>query len=79
MLRPVTDLDGRVLWRVRVARNELTCTGCGEVVLRSRDEHGNERHYCINCGTTDTGGWIENPPPLVPTLSYLHPEEVDLI
>lgn len=66
-LPPVRDVHGHAVWRVRVAPGEMTCTGCGETATGD---------FCQACGTDETGQRrVENPPPLVPTLSYLRDNE----
>jgi len=64
---PVRTIDGTPLWRVRVASaDEMTCTVCGETTDTGR---------CYRCSHGYDG--IETP--MVPTLSYLKPDEYELI
>ena len=64
---PVRTVDGIALWRVRVASaDEMTCTVCGETTDTGR---------CYRCSHGYDG--IETP--MVPTLSYLKPDEYELI
>lgn len=57
---------------VKVARNEMTCLGCGEIAIGG---------YCPNCGGDNLaeaamfGDFRSDPPPLVPTTSYLRDGE----
>jgi hypothetical protein len=68
--RSVIDAEGHVVWRVRVVPGELTCTGCGEVAMGGS---------CPNCSSDDEGNrYGHNPPPLVPTESYLYPGEYEV-
>lgn len=70
MREPVRDWEGNVVWRVRVAPGELTCTGCGETTS----------DYCPRCGGQDEDGkTMTDAPKLVPTLSYLREGEWESI
>lgn len=64
---PVRDMNGHTIWRVRVAANELTCTRCGETTADL---------YCLR---RDEDDHADGDYTLVPTMSYLHAEEVELI
>ena len=65
MLPPVRDHAGHIVWRVRVAPNEMTCLACGDVAMQGR---------CVRCSMTDDAE-IAASTPLVPTLSYLQDGE----
>jgi DNA-directed RNA polymerase subunit RPC12/RpoP len=59
--------------RIRVASNEYTCLRCGETVtpaLYGLDEGKADRVYCPFCEE-------DAPPMLVPTASYLRPDEIE--
>lgn len=59
--------DGAAVWLVKVSSpRELTCTICGET---SGDG------YCWRCGK----GTEAAATPMVPTVSYLRPDEYDLV
>lgn len=63
--------DGRPAPVILVAPGERTCTICGETT---------SEHYCYRCSdakeTAGRGRWNPTvPDTLVPTISYLRPEE----
>ena len=70
-LPPVRDCHGHVIWRIKVAPGEKTCLECGETTtddycLRcSAEADVNQRYQKIKAGR------------LVPTMSYLKPEEIE--
>lgn len=72
LMDPVRDMQGIPVWRIRVAPGELTCLSCGETTNDA---------YCARCDSMQ--GQIGHNKPgaphaqLVPTISYLHPEEYD--
>jgi hypothetical protein len=66
---------GRVTRRVRVTAGELTCTGCGEIAIGYRPHGARARTVCFHCGIDDDGNALADPPPLVPTISYLRDGE----
>lgn len=76
MLPPVRDANGFVVWRVRVARGEMTCTACGETTLDG---------FCVLCnvgdGAVDGRGNVRvaSRANLVPTASYLREDEMVLV
>lgn len=72
MPHPVRDYNGHIIHRVRVALNEMTCTGCGEVAMISDVAH---LPRCPHCGSDENGGQRADAPPLIPTLAYLRPGE----
>ena len=58
--------------KVQVLPGELTCLRCGETItaaLFDKNDHANL--FCIRC--TDEDG---PPAPLVPSVAYLRPEEI---
>jgi len=63
----VRDHEGHIWWRVRVAPGERTCYQCGETFP--------EGDRCALCGYGDDGQHRHNPPPSVPTISYLNEGE----
>ena len=64
---PVRDCEGFAVHRVRVVNaGELTCTVCGETTVDG---------VCWRCGK----GFDPAATPMVPTVSYLEPEEYELI
>lgn len=70
---PVRDVHGFPIWRIRVTRGELTCTQCGETTAEG---------YCYRCDDGKShagrGQWTRSgAATLVPTTSYLHPEEYE--
>jgi hypothetical protein len=79
MEHTVRDMSGHVIWKVRVAPNELTCTGCGEIALAGGDMKGRLIYYCPLCGTDEVGTLRKDAPALVPTLSYLQPGEYEVM
>jgi hypothetical protein len=60
------DHTGRVTRLLKVAQGEQTCTGCGEIAIDG---------FCPRCGLFDDGTRRKEPPPLVPTISYLRDGE----
>jgi ribosomal protein S27AE len=66
-LPPVRNIDGRVVWRVRVNRNERTCTRCGETT---------SEWFCPRC--SESLGAKAASQALVPTVAYLKPNEYEL-
>ena len=64
---PVRDMNGMTLHRIRVYdANELTCTVCGETSPDGK---------CWRCGK----GLDPALTPMVPTVSYLQPDEYEFI
>lgn len=62
--------------RIVVTAGEMTCTGCGEIaVLVGRSWGTVYEPRCPRCGSDDEGMQVADPPPLVPTTSYLHEHE----
>lgn len=62
---PVRDMDGLVLHRIRVVSpEEMTCLECGETTVEGK---------CWRCGR----GFDAAATPMVPTISYLKPEEYE--
>lgn len=70
MIGPVHDMHDHVVWRVRVLPDEMTCLGCGETFVAGR--------YCVNCSVNEDGTRRRNPPPAVPTVSYLREGEYEM-
>jgi len=68
VMPPVCDCEGRPWPRVRVTRNELTCTGCGETTVEGR---------CPRCGVREDGEALDDAPALVRTLDYLREGEFE--
>ena len=70
-LPPVRDVHRHVVWRVKVAPQEMTCLDCGETgtgnyCLRCAAEaDANQRHTVMKFGR------------LVPTISYLNQDEYE--
>ncbi len=56
-------MNGHAVWRIRVARGERTCCGCGETFV--------EGGFCPRCALDEKGGHRAALPPSVATLSYL--------
>lgn len=65
-IKPVRDMDGAPVWRIRVARGEHTCTRCGET---STDG------YCLR---RDDDDHADGQYDLIPTTDYLNPQEYEL-
>lgn len=64
---PVRSVEGLAIHRIRVVSPaELTCTVCGETSLDG---------VCWRCGKR----WEPAHTPMVPTLTYLNPDEYELI
>lgn len=64
---PVRDCDGFAVHRIRVTNcNEMTCVVCGEVTVDN---------VCWTCGR----GFDPAVTPMVPTISYLKPDEYEMI
>ena len=63
----VLDHEGHIVWRIRVAPGERTCLACGETFP--------DGDRCAQCGYGDDGALRNNPPPSVPTTSYLREGE----
>lgn len=63
--------DGRIHWRVRVSRGEMTCTVCGDVFMPGA--------LCARCGLDEQDEGRAVRPPAVPTLSYLYDGEYEVI
>ena len=71
--QPPRDVDGRPVWRVRVAsRNERTCLDCGETTTEA---------YCPRCAGDKDIGHLQatKSARLVPTLQYLREGEYERI
>lgn len=67
--RPVRDLHGRPVWRVKVgSANEKTCLDCGETTTGE---------YCLRCADENGTAEAKSAPRLVSTLSYLRPNEYE--
>lgn len=67
--RPVRDLHGHPVWRVKVgSANEKTCLDCGETTTGD---------YCLRCADENGTAEAKSTPRLVPTLSYLRPNEYE--
>ena len=67
--RPVRDLHGHPVWRVKVSSvDEKTCLDCGETTTGD---------YCLRCATLVDTAEAKSAPRLVPTLSYLRPNEYE--
>ena len=70
--RPVRDLHGHPVWRVKISsRNEKTCLDCGETTTEN---------YCLRCAAeadADQRRDVIQAGRLVPTLSYLRPNEYE--
>ena len=66
----MTDLP--VAKRIRVGRGEMTCTKCGETTAIG---------YCVRCNEEAHGGGnkAKLAARLVPTTSYLKPEEYEVV
>lgn len=75
----VRDVHGHVVWRVRVAKNEMTCLVCGEVAIVGRDGEGSDRIYCPRCAMSEEGHWTEHMNSLTPTISYLREGEFECV
>lgn len=60
-------MNGHSVWYVRVSPREMTCLACGETFT--------EGDACVNCATNDDGSKVKEPPPSVPTVSYLRDGE----
>ena len=71
-LPPVRDVHGRKVWRVKLAsEREMTCTICGETTMED---------YCTRCSKEadiNQRHRVEKAGRLVPTLSYLRPNEYE--
>lgn len=63
------DLHGRVRWRVRVTRGEMTCLHCGEVADKQR---------CPRCSLDEQGRANASRTRLIPTVGYLREGEYEL-
>lgn len=64
---PVRNMDGMVLHRIKViSSDEMTCLECGDVTVEGK---------CWRCGR----GVDAATTPMVPTLSYLNPDEYELL
>lgn len=64
---PVRDMDGMTVHRIKVySQEELTCTVCGETSMDGK---------CWHCGR----GLDPASTPMVPTVSYLNPDEYEFI
>ena len=64
---PVRNVDGMVLHRIKVySPEELTCVVCGEVSVDGK---------CWTCGNE----FDPAETPMVPTISYLKPDEYEFI
>lgn len=67
-------MDLPVAKRIRVGRGEMTCTLCGETTNQA---------YCVRCGEdTAAAGYtkaVAGKGRLVPTVSYLKPEEYEVV
>ena len=62
---PVRGVDGLVLHRIRVVSpEEMTCLECGETTVEGK---------CWRCGR----GFDAAETPMVPTVSYLNPDEYE--
>lgn len=71
--RPPRDVDGRPVWRVRVAgAGELTCLDCGETTTED---------YCPRCADLVHFDYriAKQAARLVPTLQYLREGEYERI
>ena len=70
--RQPRDLHGHPDWRVKVAApSEMTCRDCGETTVE---------HYCLRCAAeadADQRRDVFQAGRLVPTLSYLRPNEYE--
>jgi hypothetical protein len=70
----VLDTNGNIVWRVRVAKNEMTCLDCGETTTRG---------FCTRCVVEDdemgASGHSKLGRNLVPTLSYLREGEYECV
>ncbi len=71
LMQPVRDCNGHVVWRVKVPPGEFTCLDCGETTTGA---------YCWRC--VDERKLISHHEAiksarLVPTMSYLHDDEVE--
>lgn len=70
---PVRDIEGHIVYLVRVRPHELTCTRCGDDIIGD---------HCVICDheADRTPGYLASIQQyLVPTTSYLHPDEYRLI
>ena len=70
--RPPRDLHGHPVWRVKVVGpSEMTCLDCGETTVDG---------YCLRCvaeADADQRRDVIQAGRLVPTLSYLRPNEYE--
>lgn len=72
-LPPVIDWKGNKVWYVELQSiNELTCLDCGEAVPEYED-------FCAICRGADFHKDAPTGRNLIPTISYLHPEEYTIL
>lgn len=77
MDEPVRDVHGHVVWRVRVAPDEMTCCECGE-------SYPAVWGGCPRCSDGDGGRDEQGHPQMrrtrsVPTVSYLRADEFEMV
>lgn len=70
----VRDMDGHIVRMVRVTPGERTCLTCGEVVSAAEP-------FCVVCvdGHDTVAIQKANANDLIPTESFLHPDEYVLV
>ncbi len=67
------DVEGYVLWRVRVVKDEVTCLRCGEFYSPKWFQ------LCPRCNEVADTRVEPVATPTVPTVSYLRADEFEMV